>query len=117
MSLRLMMVAVLIAALAAWAFMLWLRSGELAARAYEHRKRQYAHEELFGLARRSDEFTKYHEEWIRSELELFRKYRFAAFFPFLPVAPDPPARPDPDSDDDIRLWVASGRPLPRDWFY
>jgi hypothetical protein len=111
-----MMVGVLIAGLAAWAFMLWLRSGELAAKAYEHRKRKFGHTELF-VWNHSDEFIKFHSEWIRYEDDLFRKYRFAAFFPFLPVAPDPPARPDPLVDDTIRQWVASGRPIPWGWFY
>jgi hypothetical protein len=115
-SVRRMMVAVLIAGLGAWAYTLWLRYGEFAARAYEHRKRTYGHEELMGIVRQSDEIIEFHEEWIRYEDKLYRKYRFAAFFPWLPVAPDPPARSDPLCDDTIRQWVASGRPVPWNWF-
>ncbi len=111
-SVRRMMVAVLIAGLAAWAYTVWLRSFELAAKAYEHRTRYYLHAERFVPNRRTN-----HDRWIKYEYELFRKYRFAAFFPLLPVAPDPPARFDPLTDDAIRQWAESGRPIPWNWFY
>jgi hypothetical protein len=119
------MVAVVIAGIATWGYMLWLRSADYAAEAAEHRTRSWIHEQNRVGVLTSPPYLvddpprrRFHEEWMRYEDRLYRKYRFATFFPFLPVSADPPAPLDPYIDGPVKRRVLTkGRSRPWSWFY
>ena len=46
------------------------------------------------------QYVSFHKQWMRYEDRLFRKYRFAALLPWLPVSREEPAPLDPTSDGD-----------------
>ncbi len=106
-TLRSLMVAVAITGLATF---LWLRSADFAAKAYEHNERRRFHvlrlippstPRFFGAPDPfSAQYVSFHKQWTRYEDRLFRKYRFAAFLPWLPVSREEPAPLDPTSDGD-----------------
>jgi len=128
-TLRSLMTAVAIVALMAWGCMLWHRSAEFAAEASEHGVRCSIHETNVtlidfqrgrwypGNLNAHDPRRILHEQWARYEDRMYRKYRRAAFLPWLPVSPDLPAPLDPWLDGPKKRTITKGHSPAWNWWW
>ena len=107
-TVRMLLIAIALAALATWGGILWTRSATFAQKAREHQGRRWFQEiNLATLRLNAQRFDPEGEDAgnfqaqcarlersLRYEDELYQKYDRAARFPWLTPTPDP-APPDP----------------------